>query len=185
MRFSFQVKDSGNYSQIPTRGDLSRTFRPVVIKEAEWIRKKIYWRRILQKFSAKNRVPLKRTSGVGKSPAPDSVFPKGVSGSYTIWAAVGTDGKKSGNFMYTPFILLEEGTQIRYRGMSKNWRSKTTPGSLKVGARHGFAAGWGFYPGIEARNWRDVIVDKEIYPFEQECIKAFQTMANQMRWQTT
>ena len=51
------------------------------------------------------------------------------------------------------FLWLEHGTRIRRRVMSKDWQSKTTPGSLQSGSGAGKALGFGSRPGIEPRNW--------------------------------
>jgi hypothetical protein len=56
-----------------------------------------------------------------------------------------------------PYVFLEQGTRIRYRVMSQDWISKTTPNSLIAGPGRGKAKGFGRRPGIEKRKWREKV----------------------------
>ena len=146
---------------------IRKVFRDVVIEEGKEIQS--LYKGLLSNFTPRNRSPIISKSGSGRSPT------SGSSGS--IYAAVGT------NRIDGPLVWLEDGTSVRYRVMSSNWRSMTRPGGgLSVGAGRGIALGFGIRPGIGARNFRDDIVGRR-YP---ELIKAgqiaFDSMFAKARW---
>lgn len=64
-----------------------------------------------------------------------------------------TVGKGSITTTDKKFLWLEFGTRVRRRTMSRNWISKTTPGSLRSRAGRGKPEGYGFHTGIKARDW--------------------------------
>ena len=60
------------------------------------------------------------------------------------------------------FLWINKGTNIRKRIMSGDWVSKTTPNSLRAGSGAGRALGFGFRPGIEARNFDLASAERQI-----------------------
>lgn len=64
-------------------------------------------------------------------------------------------------FSYDDILrYVSRGTRIRYATMSRDWRSKTRPRSLKTGAGRGrmlFVSRKRPRPGIEARDWEPLI----------------------------
>lgn len=179
IRIFMEVKLSEAGYDPPTISTWRRFFSPVLSKETRTIQRDYYTRKIQRKFKPKNRVAFRR--GIVVMPTMGS--PAHGSNDQALSGFVGTDGAKTGNPMYAPIILLEEGTKIRYRIMSRGWKSKTTPNSLAVGSGSGKAGGWGVAPGIDARNWRDLIVKERFDTFEKDCVKAFGKMGDFLKWE--
>lgn len=81
------------------------------------------------------------------------------------------------------YKFLDRGTSVRFAQLSSNWGSKTTPNSLVSGAGSGFVT----YidtnrpqPGIEARNWSQIIVDTETPKFYKNLKKQLNIGLNRM-----
>jgi len=67
------------------------------------------------------------------------------------------------------YFFLHEGTKVRYATLSRDWKSKTTPGRLISGAGRGrvlFISKAHPRPGIEARGWTDIIIRNRKGPFK-------------------
>jgi hypothetical protein len=146
IRIGLQLGDYTNYF---LEGKMIRKeLLELVREEAKEVR--ALYVSLMSNFTPKNRSPLRRKSGSGRSPV------SGVPGS--IYAAVGT------NRLDGPLVWLEDGTKIRYRTMSQNWQSKTSPGGgISVRGGKGRALGFGIHAGIQARKFRDDIIDRR-YP---------------------
>jgi len=96
-------------------------------------------------------------------------------------ALVGPTGSQQ---QVNKFLWLDKGTRIRWALMSRNWRSKTRPGQLNSGPGSGrvIIAGRRAMqsrniqprPGIEARNWTDIIAQRRRRPFQRAMVKAIQ-----------
>lgn len=76
-------------------------------------------------------------------------------------------GRRAANYGFTITTddqiwgFLNEGTDVRYRKMSENWVSKTTPDSLDSGPGAGTPMGWrGDGDGIDARNWSKILANQ-------------------------
>lgn len=70
---------------------------------------------------------------------------------------------------------LNEGTSVRRAVMSKNWRSKTTPGSFRSGGGSGrvvFISRRISRPGIKARGWTQKLTNQRRQPFTNRMIQA-------------
>lgn len=144
LRITFSVNIVGDL--MPTLADIYKYYRPAVRDTAKDIRN-TYNKEILSHFTRPNRAKIITRSGQGRSPI------DGRPG--TIWSAVGTDNER------TPLVWLEGGTKVRWRHVSRDWRSKTYKNSgLRFRVGRGRATGWGRNPGIEARNFRNAIVKK-------------------------
>ena len=138
-----------NYTNYFLTGKMIRKELMELVRE-EGKEVKALYTGLMSNFTPKNRSPISRKSGSGRSPV------SGTPGS--IYAAVGT------NRMDGPLVWLEDGTKIRYRTMSQNWQSKTSPGGgISVRGGKGRALGFGIHAVIEARNFRDDIIDRR-YP---------------------
>lgn len=80
---------------------------------------------------------------------------------FIITAYLVEDGSKGSK----KWIFLNGGTSVRWAVMSPDWKSKTTPGTLKSGRGRGRVLAVGKKrlrrprPGIEARNWTKIIFD--------------------------
>lgn len=76
------------------------------------------------------------------------------------------------------FKFLDEGTRIRWALMSRDWKSKTKPGSLRSGRGRGRVVVAGKRhmrrprPGIKARKWTETIAKRRRRPFTQRMIAA-------------
>ena len=114
-----------------------------------------------------NIVQVRRRIGSGTSP-------DGKTG--TIYSTVGLDKQ------YCVLVFLEDGTKVRYRNVSHNWKSRTKPGSLQFGTGRGFATDFGYNPGIKARNFRDAIIDKRYPEFTRIAIDAFNDIFRYANW---
>lgn len=85
---------------------------------------------------------------------------------------------------------LDKGTKIRWALMSRDWRSKTSPGSFASGRGSGRvviagrramqARGIGPRPGIKARGWSDQLTKQRKRPFQRRVIKAMQDGARNL-----
>ena len=79
---------------------------------------------------------------------------------------------------------LDEGTRIRWAVMSRDWRSKTRPGHFGSGSGSGRVVIAGRRamqarnirprPGIEARNWSEILSKRRKQPFSRRMIQAIQ-----------
>lgn len=70
---------------------------------------------------------------------------------------------------------LNEGTRVRRAVMSRNWRSKTRPGSFSSGSGRGrvvFISKRISRPGIKARGWTDKLTKQRHQPFTNRMIRA-------------
>lgn len=74
-----------------------------------------------------------------------------------------------------PFLWVEAGTDTRWRRMSYDWVSKTRPRRLSSGPGAGRAEG--FFnvpkPGIEARDFREVVAEIRQPLYEQKMANVF------------
>lgn len=76
------------------------------------------------------------------------------------------------------WVWLEQGTHVRWAVMSGDWISKTKVGRLKGGAGRGRVVlrgkKWMKHPmkGIEARNWRRIIIQMRSRPFREAVDRA-------------
>ena len=166
-----QVKMSAQYGDYTLRLNskiIRKVFRGTVIRESKEIAK--LYKGLQSHFSSKNRVRIRRKTGSGRSPA------DGKPG--TIYSAVGSD-KTRGSVL----VWLEEGTSIRYRRMSLDWRSKTSPGGgITMRSGKGKALGFGVFKGIEPRNFRDDIVQGRYPIFIDNAQDDFDDMLKSARW---
>ena len=58
--------------------------------------------------------------------------------------------------------MLDQGTSVRFSDLSPDWESKTTPNQFDSGFGAGEVIGVsfeGFKPGIEARNWSELLAE--------------------------
>jgi hypothetical protein len=89
-------------------------------------------------------------------------------------AAISTSSK--------PFLWVEQGTRIRWRRLSPNWRSKSKPRSLE--ALPGAGRPTGFYkrarPGIKARDFRVVVAEIRNPVFAKDMRKLMTFAANSL-----
>lgn len=139
----------GDYTNYFLDGKMIRTELMQLVRE-EGKEVHALYTSLMANFTPKNRSKMLRKSGSGRSPV------SGIPGS--VYAAVGT------NRLDGPLVWLEDGTKVRYRTMSQNWQSLTSPGGgLSTGTRKGRALGFGVHAGIQARNFRDDIIDRR-YP---------------------
>jgi len=79
------------------------------------------------------------------------------------------------------YFFLHEGTKVRYAVLSRDWISKTTPRRLSSGPGRGrvlFISKKHPRPGIEAREWTDVIIQKRKKPFRKNMQNVMKTIAN-------
>ena len=158
-----------DWATMPIMDDFLKYFARPVQVEVQEIEGE--YNKIIRKFKSKKskRVKLVRTKALLRA-HPDSSYKRGKS----VFAVFGTD------FTRTPLVWLEWGTAWRARRMSYDWVSKTSPGSLTVGAGKGYARrgknAWGRLPGIKARDWRHTIADKRMNTFAERCLWAFDAM---------
>jgi len=126
------------------------------------------YKKIQAQFKNKdNVVTVRRRTGSGTSP-------DGKAG--TIYSTVGLDTQ------YCVLVFLEDGTRIRYRNVSFDWKSRTKPGSLQFGQGKGRATGFGYNPGLKARNFRDAIIDKRYPEFIRISADVFNDMFRYANW---
>jgi len=86
-------------------------------------------------------------------------------GNRSMWSAVWTENDV--------MRWLNSGTSVRYRVMSPNWRSLTSPGGgIKVNHPKGTAKGWGHKPGIKPRNFSYDIAFRHQKLFREQAILA-------------
>jgi hypothetical protein len=79
------------------------------------------------------------------------------------------------------YFFLHEGTKVRYAILSPDWKSKTTPRSLSSRQGQGrvvFISKKFPQPGIEAREWTDVIIRKRKRPFKRNMQNVMKTIAS-------
>lgn len=94
---------------------------------------------------------------------------------------VGTDAQVN------KFVWLDKGTRIRWAVMSKDWRSKTRPGRLNSGPGSGRVVIAGRRamqarniaprPGIQARNWTELVAKRRRRPYQRAMVKSMQRVA--------
>jgi len=74
-------------------------------------------------------------------------------------ASVSRDGEPAESATLTVWELLDKGTATRFMGLSSDWISKTSPGSLQSGTGQGHTTGLSKLDkgGIEARSFEDQI----------------------------
>jgi hypothetical protein len=85
------------------------------------------------------------------------------------------------------FVWLDKGTRIRWAVMSRDWQSKTRPGRLNSGPGSGRVVIAGRRamqarnirprPGIEARNWTEIVASRRKRPYQRAMVKAMQRAA--------
>lgn len=78
------------------------------------------------------------------------------------------------------YYFLHEGTKVRYAILSRDWKSKTTPRRLSSGSGRGrvvFISRKLPQPGIEAREWTDVIIRNRKRPFQRDMQKVMELIA--------
>lgn len=75
-----------------------------------------------------------------------------------------------GSFQGKKWFWLNYGTQVRYALLSRDWQSKTKPGSIRsgMGAGRVLLRGYkaGRHPGIDARGWVYIIEKMRSKPFQ-------------------
>jgi hypothetical protein len=79
------------------------------------------------------------------------------------------------------YFFLHEGTKVRYAVLSPDWKSKTTPRRLVSGTGRGrvlFVSKKHPMPGIEAREWTDVIIRNRKRPFKKNMESIMRTIAH-------
>ena len=147
---------------------IRKEFKEIVIAEGKRVQESY---RFLQSFfKPSHRVHIRRKSGSGRSPA------DGQPGS--IYSAVGSD-KIYGSVL----IWLEDGTDVRYRNMSADWRSMTKPGGgMSFGTSRGRPMGFGYNRGIAARNFRDDMISRMYPRFVAIADRKFTAMLKRARW---
>lgn len=122
-----------------TKAMMVKYFKPVVMKSRDDAYKN--YRFITDRWTRKSRPKYERKTGTG------------VLGSegWSVYSSVGIGDNR------TPLFWLDGGTRVRYRTMSRDWKSKTWPymGIRTQNIGRGRAAGWGYHPGIEPRNFRE------------------------------
>ena len=165
-KFELRLDD---WATMPVAADFIKYFSHPVEAEVEEVEKE--YTKIVRGFKSKKskRVKLLRTNAIMRR-HPVSEYKRGKS----VYAVFGFGSYK------TPLAWLEWGTTWRARRMSFDWVSKTTPGSLTVGAGKGYARrgknAWGRLPGIEPREWRHEIADKRYDRFVERCFWALDAM---------
>jgi len=97
-----------------------------------------------------------------------------------VYCATGVDDP------YCVINFLDSGTKNRYRGMSYNWTSKTSPGGgLYTNLGRGWAtSNWSLtdYPSIGARNFRDDIISRRSASYGRRAKKRFIEMIVRAGW---
>lgn len=79
------------------------------------------------------------------------------------------------------YFFLHDGTKVRYAVLSRDWISKTTPGRLSSGPGRGrvlFISKKHPRPGIEAREWTDIIVRDRKRPYRKNMQNVMKTIAS-------
>lgn len=122
---------------------------------------------------------LKKTIETWKGVRPGFDFLVGLTRDGHASVLTGPVGPKFGVLKW---FWLDQGTKIRWALMSRDWRSKTTrrsfssrPGEGRAvlrGRRAMLAAGIGPRPGIEAREWTNLLMENRKRPFQRNMGKA-------------
>lgn len=90
--------------------------------------------------------------------------------------------KDKGSHQGKKWFWLNYGTRVRYARLSRDWKSKTTPGSIRSGMGAGRVLVRGFkagaHPGIQARQWVAIIEKMRAKPFQRRMQRA---VANGLR----
>lgn len=79
------------------------------------------------------------------------------------------------------YFFLHGGTKVRYAVLSRDWVSKTTPRFIGSGTGRGrvlFVSKKHPRPGIEAREWTDVIAKNRTKPYKANMEKLMVKIAN-------
>lgn len=115
---------------------------------------------------------LKKTTATWKGIKPNFESLVGLTRNGDLSVLTGPTGPMFGVLKW---FWLDQGTKIRWALMSKDWRSKTRrrelashPGQGKAvlrGRRAMLAAGIGPQPGIEAREWTNMLTEQRKRPF--------------------
>lgn len=156
-----------NYAKPLDAKGIRKVFKDLVVDEGKEV--KALYTHLMANFSPKNRSRILRKYGSGSSPV------GGQKGS--VYVAVGTNRTDG------PLVWLEDGTKVRYRTMSFDWKSKTSPGGgINVGIGRGRPLGFGVHAGIAARNFRDDIVQRRYPRFISKAEVAFFSMFKGARW---
>lgn len=170
-QLTYSEKD---YAKFPTKEDLLKAYKSYLEDEAGEIKKE--YEAIVSKFKSKKS---RRVKFVVASARIGKLNSDKYSGK-AIFAAAGTNAYR------TPIVWLDEGTRWRARRMSPDWKSKTRPGSLSVGAGKGYARkgknAWGRFPGIEARLFRVSIIKKRERAFRKGAEPIFERMIKGLGW---
>lgn len=167
---------------------------------------KAEYRKLLSHFSPKNRPKIRTKSGstsrgVTGMAGTYSAHYYGDKTSWSIartgprqWTATNTTDPKirSAGSIYTavgidtfktPLVWLEAGTQVRYRTMSSDWQSKTSPaGGTSIGPGKGMAMGWGLHAGIAPRYFRDDIISRRYPHFVSRASSKFAAFFAKRNW---
>ena len=78
---------------------------------------------------------------------------------------------------------LDKGTKVRHAVMSKDWKSKTSPGRWRSGRGAGrmvFVSRKIRLPGIKARGWTEDLSKRRKRPFQRNILKAVQRGAKRL-----
>ncbi len=171
---SFEVKLEGKRKSV-TLNDLYRHFKPPVREANRDIL--LIWGKVQSSFSNRSKAKFKHGVKTGASPTVgSSVIVGAASHSHSVWGYVGTNDERA-------VIWLDEGTAVRYRNVSFNWRSKTVPfGGTSIRAGRGVATGFGENPGIEPRHFRLAIIDEIEDAFYRGVDGAWNGLAKFYQW---
>ena len=129
----------------------------------------------LRKEGTVHRKTLKKTVATWEGDKPEFESQIGLErppGSASV--LTGPTGSEKG---VSKWRWLNEGTQVRYALMSKDWRSKTKPGRYRSGPGRGkmlFVSRKLARPGIKARGWTPKLMKARRKPYTQRMIKATQ-----------
>jgi len=110
----------------------------------------------LRKAGRHMRRDYEQTTRTWKGAKPSFEFLISLTGGGPTLVIEVTGGKGADKWFW-----LDEGTAVRYATMSPDWRSKTSPGSLRSVSGRGtmlFVSKKHPRPGIEARGWTKIVV---------------------------
>lgn len=162
VKYDYKERDYAKHLDAKT---IRKALKVVVSIEGKQV--KAQYDKIQSHFTKKNRVAVFRSVGSGTSP-------DGVAG--TVYSTVGL--KKQ----YCVLVFLEDGTDNRFRNVSFDWQSRSKPGSLTFGKGRGRATGFGYNPGIVARNFRDSIIDIRFPEFTRLANEIFFDLFKSTNW---
>lgn len=125
---------------------------------------------VSNQFTPKNRPTYRTHSAKGRSP---------VDGADAIFGVGGVVERD------TPMTWLGVGTKVRYRVMSRNFKSRTIPGGgLFTRTPKGGGVSWGKRPGIKPRKFTDDVIRKTRRDFEREVKDVLQVFFSSRRART-